>query len=286
MTSLLKLLACVCLLAPAAHASRTVTDEAGHVVTVPDHPHRVICLTPNITDSVFALGAADDVVAVTDYVKYPAIAKKKPSVGSIMTPSLETILALHPDLVLAMPHANPQPVLDQIQRLGIPVYLVDPHGLQGILISIRDLGQALNRVPQADAEVSGLQRRIDVVRARVRGKPVVSIYMPISYEPNMTIGRGSFITEIIDAAGGHSITADMEQEWPEISMETVIARAPEALLLYRNGEVNINVLRTLPGWNVLPAVRSQRVYYTDLRIDFASPIAIEALEDLARQFHP
>ena len=134
------------------------------------------------------------------------------------------------------------------------------------------------------------------VRVHVKGDEILGInFLLLFYCFGPRTGhRNSYLerhlpiglTLRIDAAGGHSITADMEQEWPEISMETVIARAPEALLLYRNGEVNINVLRTLPGWNVLPAVRSQRVYYTDLRIDFASPIAIEALEDLARQFHP
>ncbi len=280
------LLICLALLAPTAHASRTVTDELGHKVVVPDHPHRIICLAPNITDSVFAIGAGDDVIARTDYVLYPAAAKKKPSVGSIMEPSLEMILSMHPDLVLGLPHANPQPALDQIQRLGIPVYMVEPHGLQGILKSIKDLGEVLNREPQATAVIRGLQERIAAVRARVAGKPVISVYMPISYEPNMTIGKGSFITEIIAAAGGRSITDDIDQEWPMISMETVVARAPEALVLFHDADFTVDVLSTRPGWSVLPAVRNRRVYFVDKRIDFPSPIAIEALEDLAREFHP
>ncbi len=279
-------LVCFAALVPAANASRTVMDEAGISVTIPDHPHRVVCLAPSIIDAVFALGAADDVIARTDFVEYPAIAKKKPSIGSIMTPSLETILALHPDLVLGMPHANPQAILDQIQRHGIPVYLVDPHGISGIFRSISDLGDALNRIPQAAKVVATLQQRVSAVQTRVRGKPVVSVYMPIDFEPNMTIGKGSFITEIIAAAGGRSITADIEQEWPEISMETVIARAPQALVLFTDSKFSIDVLKTRPGWSVLPAIRNRRVYTVDKRIDFPSPIAIEALEDLARQFHP
>jgi iron complex transport system substrate-binding protein len=121
---------------------------------------------------------------------------------------------------------------------------------------------------------------------RVEGKPVVSVYMPISYEPNMTIGKGSFITEIIEAAGGHSITADINQEWPQISMETVVARAPQALLLFVDAKFTVDVLATKPGWSVLPAVRNRRVYTVDKRIDFPSPIAIEALEVLAKEFHP
>ena len=118
-----KLVLCFCILTfslPCC-ASRVLKDETGRSVAVPDHPHRIISLVPSITDSVFSLGAADDVVAISDYVKYPREASLKPSVGSISNPSMETILSLHPDLVLGMPKSNQQSVLDQIQGLGIPV---------------------------------------------------------------------------------------------------------------------------------------------------------------------
>jgi ABC-type Fe3+-hydroxamate transport system substrate-binding protein len=282
----LLLLCCLTAVALPCPASRTITDEAGRKVTVPDHAHRIICLVPSITDAVFALGAADDVVAISDYVQYPAKAKKKPSVGSISNPSMETILSLHPDLVLGMPHQNQQAVLDQLQRFGIPIYIVDPHGITGILRSVTSLGQAIGREPQAATLVRQLQQRIDAVRASVKGKPVVDLYMPVSYDPVITIGKGSFITDIIEAAGGRSITSDIAQEWPHISMEIVIARAPEALLMMRGGKITIDVLKQRPGWDVLPAVKAQRVYYVDKRVNFPSPVAIDALEDLARQLHP
>lgn len=268
-------------------ASRTVSDETGRQVTVPDHPHRIICLVPSITDAVFALGAENDVAAISDYVKYPAAALRKPSVGSISNPSLETMLALKPDLVLGIPLNTQQSILDRISSLGIPVYLVDPHGLSGIYRSILSLGDALNRAPQAGALVASLQARVATVRRSVAGKPVVQVFLPISFEPSIiTIGRGAFITDIIAAAGGHSITSDLPQEWAHISMEAVVARAPEALLLMRGGTTTLAALRGRPGWNTLPAVRNSRVYLLDQRIDFPSPVAIDALEDLARQFHP
>ena len=260
--------------------------ETGRSVTVPDHPHRIICLVPSITDSVFSLGAADDVVAISDYVKYPPEALVKPSVGSISNPSMETILSLHPDLVLGMPQSNQRSVLDQIQSLGIPVYLVDPHGIAGILQSVTSLGQAINRGPQAAAVVGRLKQRIAAVRASVQGKSVIKVFAPVSYDPVITIGKGAFITEIIEAAGGQSITADLAQEWPQISMEAVVARAPEALLLVRGGRITMDILKDRPGWNVMPAVRERRVYFVDRRIEFPSPVVIDALEDLAKQFHP
>jgi ABC-type Fe3+-hydroxamate transport system substrate-binding protein len=267
-------------------ASRILIDETGHRVSVPDHPHRIICLVPSITDSVFTLGAGDDVVAISDYVQFPAEARKKPSVGSISNPSMEAILSLHPDLVLGMPQANQQSVLDQLQHLNLPVYLVDPHGIAGILRSITSLGQATNREVQANAVVSGLTQRIAAVRASVEGKPVIRVFMPVSYDPVITIGKGAFISELIAVAGGRSITDDINQEWPQVSMETVVARAPVALLMMRGGKTTIDSLKDRPGWSVLPAVRMDRVYYVDKRVNFPSPVAIDALEDLARQFHP
>jgi iron complex transport system substrate-binding protein len=267
-------------------ASRVVVDEAGRTVTVPDHAHRIICLVPSITDSVFALGAGDDVVAVSDFVRYPEEAGKKPSVGSIANPSVEKILALHPDLLLGMPHKNQQGVLDQLARMGIPIYVVDPYGVAGILKSLMSLGQAIGREKEATVVVTKLQQRIDAVRANVRGKPVISVFMPVSYDPVITIGKGAFITDIIEIAGGHSITTDLNQDWPHVSMEAVIARSPQALLMMRGGTITPEILRTRPGWDSLPAVRSGRVYFVDKRVDFPSPVAIDALEDLAKQFHP
>lgn len=277
------LFACISL---PALASRTLIDETGQKVVVPDHPHRIICLVPSITDSVYALGAGDDVIAISDYVEFPEAARKKPSVGSIMTPSLETIVALHPDLILGVPKANSQATLDQLSKLGVPVFLVDPHGLPGILRSITSLGHALNRDPQANMLTTGLERRIDRVRNFAHGKPAISIFMPVWYDPVITIGRGAFITQIIEAAGGHSVTDDLAQEWPHVSLEAVIERAPQALLLMRDGKMTFDTLQKKPGWNDLPAVKARRAYYVDRRVNFPSPIAIDALEDLARQFHP
>jgi ABC-type Fe3+-hydroxamate transport system substrate-binding protein len=267
-------------------ASRTLTDEMGRKVVVPDHPHRVICLMPNVTDTVFALGAGDDVVGISDYTKYPAVALTKPSVGDLIKPSIETILSLHPDLVIGFQPKGPMEVTDELERAGIPIFLVSPHGIAGILHMVGSIGLALNRVPQADALAHNLQRRVDTVRSQTKGSPAPRIFMPVWYDPITTIGKNAFITEIIATAGGHSVTDDLPTEWPTISMEAVLQRAPDALLLIRGGKTTFQVLESRPGWNSMTAVKQRRAYYIDDRINLASPVAIDALEDLAKQFHP
>jgi ABC-type Fe3+-hydroxamate transport system substrate-binding protein len=269
-----------------AQASRVLTDETGRTVTVPDHPHRVVCLLPSITDTVFALGSGDDVVAVSDYTTHPPEALKKPSIGGLVKPSIETILSFHPDLVLGMSIPGATETAAQLQNVGVPVYLVDPHGLSGILRSVGSVGEALNRMPEAAALNASLSKRIEAVRARSAGKPAPRVLVPVWYDPIITIGKNAFISQIVETAGAKSVTDDLLPDWPEVSMETVVTRAPEALVLIRGGKLSIEMLQKRPGWSSLPAIQSGKVYYVDTGIQEPSPVAIDALEELAREFHP
>jgi ABC-type Fe3+-hydroxamate transport system substrate-binding protein len=267
-------------------ASRAVNDELGRTVEVPDHPHRVVCLIPSVVDIAYSLGAGADVAAISDFTKYPKEALQKPSIGLPLSPSIETIVALHPDLVLGTGDLNTLEFVAHIERLGIPVFMVDPHGIEGIYESILSIGRALNREPDAKTLVARLRARVDTVKARVAGKPRVRIFMAIWYDPVMTIGKRAFISEMIEAAGGRSVTDDIAQEWPQISIETVVSRQPDALLFASGSGITAEQLKARPGWEQLKAVREGRIYYIDDRVQYPSPIAFDALEDLAKQFHP
>ena len=281
------LLVLLFLLSPAAClASRTLTDELGRTVVVPDHPRKLICLAPSIVDDVYSLGAGSDVIAVSDYTTYPADAVKKPSIGAPLNPSLEKIIAMHPDLVLATGDFNQIPAIDQLVRYGIPVFMINPHGIAGIHKSIVTLGHALNRDAEAAALLHDLQAREQSVRQRIEGKPVVRLFMPVWYDPIITAGKHAFITELIEMAGGSSITSDIAQEWPQVSLEAIVASNPDALLLIKGSKVSIAELETRPGWQALAAVRKRRVFYVDKLIELPSPAAIYAMEDLAKELHP
>jgi iron complex transport system substrate-binding protein len=267
-------------------ASRTVKDELGHVVEVPDHPHRVICLIPSVVDTVYSLGAGADVVAISDFTKYPKEALQKPSIGLPLSPSIEAIVALHPDLVLGSGDLNVLESVGSLQRLGIPVFMVDPHGIDGIYASILSLGKVLNREIEANTLVARLRARVQLVQARVAGKPRLRVLMAIWYDPVMTIGKKAFIGELIEAAGGRSVTDDIAQEWPEISLESIVSRQPEGLLFIAGSKLTAEDLKTRPGWEHVKAVQLGRIFYVDDRIQYPSPVAFDALEDLAKTFHP
>jgi len=273
-------------LAVPCFASRTLKDELGRTVEVPDHPHRVICLIPSVVDIVYSLGADTDIVAISDFTKYPKEALQKPSIGLPLSPSIEAIVALRPDLVLGSGDLNVLETAGSLQRLGIPVFMVDPHGVEGIYTSIFSIGKALNRQADAGALVARLRARVEVVKARVADKPRLRVFLAIWYDPVMTIGKKAFIGEIIEAAGGRSVTDDIAQEWPEVSLESIVSRQPDAILFIKGSKLTAEELKTRPGWEHVKAVQQGRVYYVGDQIQYPSPVAFDALEDLAKQFHP
>jgi iron complex transport system substrate-binding protein len=269
-----------------SHASRQVTDQLGRTVTVPDHPQRIVCLIPSVVDDVYALGAGAEVIAVSDYTRFPIKARQKPSIGLPLSPSLEKIVALHPDLVLGSGDSTRSETVEQLEHLGVTVFMLNPHGVDGILASITSLGGALNRQPRARELVSQLRARVQAVRLHAQQQPVISVFMPIWYSPVITVGSHAFITEVLTMAGARSVTEDIAQEWPQVSLETVVARQPQALILMKNSKMTLATLLQMPGWKELPAVAQRRVYYTDERMELPSPVLFDAMEDLAKQLHP
>lgn len=286
MNRILPLITLICFLNIAAFATRIVHDELGRQVTVPDHPHRLVCLAPSVTETIYALGRGGDVVGITDYTKYPPEARQKPSVGGVIDPSLEKLVSLNPDLVLAIEDLNNTSLTNAIEKLGFPVFVVNPHGLHGIYRAVVDLGKAIDAERDAAKLVASLQAREAAVRRRVTGLARPKVFFLLWADPVMTAGRRAFITELIEAAGGESVTAGLPSEWPRLSFETLLAEQPEYLLLVRGASVTLDDLRREGNWMRLEAVRKGKVFYADERLQFPSPGAFDALDDLANQLHP
>jgi ABC-type Fe3+-hydroxamate transport system substrate-binding protein len=277
-----------CVVSAVAVPARDVTDGIGRHLQLAEKPHRLVALTPSLTEMVYSLGAGGDIVGVTNYTDYPPDARHKTGVGGLVDPSIEQIVALRPDLVLATLEANRTDTIDTLQRVGIPVFVVRPEGLDGILLAIQQVGVALNRVSDARALVDRLRaRRLDVAR-RVAGRRKPRVFVLIWPDPVVTVGRHAFITEAIEAAGAICVTSDIVQQWPRLSLEEVVRRAPDTLLLIKGGHptLAIDELRTRPGWDRIPAVNANRFIETDARVEHSSPVVFDALEELARTFHP
>jgi iron complex transport system substrate-binding protein len=268
--------------------SRGVTDGVERHVELPDTPHRVVALTPSLTEMMYSLHAGADLVGITDYTDYPPEAHTKPSVGGMVDPSIERIVALHPDLVLAESKTNRASTIDALQRLGIPVFVIRAEGLDGILHGVEQVGAALNRTSVARTLVNRLRARREEVARHVRGLPKPRVFVLIWPDPVVTVGQHAFITEAVEAAGAICVTNNIPQMWPRLSLEEVVRLAPDTLLLIKGGHrtLAIDEMKARPGWDRVPAVVANRFVEVDARFEHSSPVAFDALEELARLLHP
>ena len=282
------LAAVLSILLPAAASARTVKDQTGRNVDVPNNPHRLVSLAPNITEIVYALGLGDELVGDTDYCDFPPQAKNKPHVGTMVNPSLERIVALKPDLALGTPEANRRETADQLERLGIPLYGVTASSLAGTLASIEDLGKILGRASEARSLVAEMQARIDRMEKRIEGQPKPKVLFVVWYRPLITVGPGTVIADVIRAAGGIPIGENLKGEWPRLTLEELLPQNPDVILLPKTESFSPSTeeFQSLSGWKDLRAVKEGRMFFLSETIMRPGPRLVDALEELAGVLHP
>jgi iron complex transport system substrate-binding protein len=149
--------------------TREVVDETGRRVAFPVTVRRMVSLAPSLTETLYALGAQDRLVGVTDYCDYPPEARTKPRIGGVRNPSLEAIVAQKPDLVLATTAINRLETVQALERLGIPVYATDPRTVAGVLVSIRHIAELIGAGPQGEALTAHLENQLAGLRERLAG---------------------------------------------------------------------------------------------------------------------
>ncbi len=185
--------------------SRVVTDEVGRSVTIPAQVRRIVSLAPNLTETIYALGLEDRLAGDTDYCDVPAAAKAKPHIGSPQNPSIEAIVALHPDLVLATTSINLRQTADALARLGVPVYTTDPHAVRGMVDSFGRMADLIGASQQGAALVAGLDARLDTLHTRLADIPLVHVLFVVWLDPLISIGQKTFIADALRWAGAESV---------------------------------------------------------------------------------
>ena len=288
----LKAVICISILlqlAPMTASARTVKDQIGRTVTVPDDPQRVVALAPSITEIVFKLNQSQRLVGATQYSNYPAEASKLPRVGSYIQLSLEKIVALKPDLCIAIKDGNPKPVVDRLQTMGIPVYVVNPHDLETVIRTMQALGRLLNATAKADELTAAVEARLNDVKTRVAVRETSPrVFIQIGISPIISIGTNTFIHDLIKTAGGINVAAG-DAAYPRFSREQVLALSPDVIVITsmaRQGAFE-KVRREWRHYDQIPAIRDQRIHLVDSDIfDRPSPRLIDALEVLAALMHP
>jgi len=269
--------------------AETVEDQLGRSIELPNNPQRIVALAPSVTEIIFALHQEERLKGVTRYSDYPVEASELPRVGSYIRLDLEKIVALNPDLCIAIKDGNPKELVNRLQSIKIPVYVVDPRNLETVIQTIVEIGSLLNTAERADILAKNMQNRLQRIRKLVAGtahRPRVFIQIGIS--PIISAGSNTFIHDLIILAGGINVAAG-SSAYPRFSREQVLALSPDVIIITSMARKSVfeKVKDDWSRWSDMPAARDQRIFVVDSDIfDRPSPRLIEALELLITLIHP
>ncbi len=273
----------------AAPALHEVTDETGRVVKLPVAVRRIVSLAPSLTETVYALGLQDKLVGDTEYCDYPPDAAKKHKVGGAINPNMEEIAALKPDVVLVVKSLNRLETVRGLEQLGIPVYAADPHDVSGVLESMKKLAGVLGAEEAGAALDTKLRERLAVIHAKLNGTVPKSVLFVVWTEPLQSVGRKTFIADVLIHAGANSIV-DSQQDWPKYGMEEAVRLQPGYLVFASSHSESVkndvDALALRPGWSEMNAIKQRKIAVVSDAINRPGPRIVDAIEELARQLHP
>jgi iron complex transport system substrate-binding protein len=269
--------------------ARMIKDEIGRRVNITPAPQRIVSLAPGITETLYALNLDDKIAGVTTFCDWPSAARTIPKIGGFTNPSIEKIVSLKPDLIIATADGNRKDTVLQLERLGLPVYVTNPSDTKGILNSILNVGEITNREKDAGILVEKLQKRLNNITVQIHHKRKPRVFFQIGLEPVVTAGKGTLINEVIERAGGINIADNDVARYPRYSAEGIMGASPEIILFAPmvNDKEFTMVKKFWREFEGIPAVKNNKIYpiKTDL-ISRASPRIVEAIEKMASIFHP
>ena len=266
----------------------SVTDDTGYRIELQEAPTRVVSIAPNVTETMFAIGADEKLVGVTDICNFPPQATKKPKIGNFVNPDLEKIVAREPDLVIGS--GTLHPVLGRLRDLGVPVLSFNPTTIEELLVMIEKMGTVMERETAARKLTTSLRAEIEMVRSGLPSAERVKVFVEIWHDPLITAGAGSFVNDLVATAGGDNIAASVGTHYFEISQEHVLDADPEIILAaYMEKDVSAReMILNRETWRTVSALTSGRVY-DDIDPDLLlrpSVRAVHTVKELAERFYP
>ncbi len=224
---------------------------------------RIVSLAPSVTEIVFALGGGDSLVGATDRCDYPPEARKIARIGGYGAPNVETLLALNPDLVIAV-GLEREDVAEVLRRSGIRVLDLRIRNFEELFAAIRQIGAAMDKLQQAEGIVARMRAELEAVTAHNGTKPRgkrPKVFVEIGDHPLMTAGGASFLDDLIWRAGGVNAAHDISQAYTSINPEKVIEWNPDVIIVARMGQPGdaaMQLSRRI-GWADIAAVKNGRV---------------------------
>jgi iron complex transport system substrate-binding protein len=261
-------------------------------------PNRIVSTAPSITETLFALGLGDRVVGVSTYCHYPPEAASRPRIGTFLRPNVEAIVALRPDLVILQ--SKPNTAGPQLARMKLNVLEVDHGNLEYLFAGIEAIGNRSGVSERATKLVLEIRSRLDAIRRRTAAKPRRSLVFIVGRTPGnldglVAVGKGSYLNELIEIAGGVNAFAGTALPYPKISLETLLQTNPDVLVdmgdmagtVVVTEEHKREVVTLWSRYPALKAVSAKRVYAVASDVFVVpGPRIVEAASAFERMLHP
>jgi iron complex transport system substrate-binding protein len=251
--------------AATAETAVELTDDAGRVVQLEAPARRIVSLVPSVTETIVALGEAKRLIARTDYDRGPAV-DHLPSLGGGLDPSAEALVALDPDLVVGWSSARDGRLRSLLETAGIPFYAAAIEDTADVFRTFDRVGRLLAVEAGAEGLAGAVRDSLAAVAAdRAPGPRPTVLYFTLLGGPPRTAGPGTFVAQLVEIAGGRAAFPELDERWPEVSLEAVVARQPDILVVPVDpGGRPTAMLADRPGWRDLEAVREGRVVGVDV----------------------
>jgi iron complex transport system substrate-binding protein len=266
----------------------TVTDDDGVEVTIPAEPMRIVTFAPSMTEIVYALGLGDRLVGVSGpFDDYPAEAEQVEEVGGAgdfgVDPNVEKVVSLEPDLLLTI--AGGEQWKERLRDLGVPVVTFNATDFDDLLDDIGKVGVVTGAPAAAETLVADMGARADQVVAGV--SVPTTCFFEVYYPPLTTVGPNTFIYDLLERAGCAPVTADAKSDYPEWSVDALVAEGPQVYLVTPGSAKSAEAVAKRPGFDGIAAVAAGNVVLVDADlVTRPGPRVVEGLEALAAALQP
>lgn len=259
-------------------------DDFGDTVTLRALPERIVSLNPATTELFFALGAGDRLVGRTHFDLYPSAAQAVTDMGSAIPPNVESVLGARPDLVTLYASNANRDAAARLHAAGVPTLTLRIDHISDFRRAVEILGRVTGDTGRARLVVDTVTRTLERVRTAMEGKPRLTAFWKAWDSPVIAIGGGSFLSELVDIAGGRNIYGDDPRPAFDVTIEDVVRRDPDVVFA---GPESAGRFRAAPAWRALRAVREGRILIVDTMLVGRPGVRLgEAAVSLARLMHP
>jgi len=268
-----------------AQEQRSVTrDDFGNPIRIGAPPQRIVSLNPATTEILFALGAGRRVIGRTEYDLWPDSARLVPAMGGGINVNVESVLGAHPDLVLLYASQDNRSAADRLLAAGINTVALKVDHIADFRRTTELLGVLLHDSTRARTVIDSVQHTLDSVRLATRNDPQPRVFWHIWDSPLITIGSGSFMSELVDIAGAKNVYADIHGPSGPIGLEDVARRDPDFILA---GPIGARQIESDPRWQIVRAAREKKILVVDTLLVARPAVRLgEAAVSLARLLHP